>query len=148
PAGAQSNSPVRTDDPPGASALPTLTIDDARITEGDTGVRSLEFRFHLSMPAADSVSVDVATFDGTATVADQDYEPVSLRLTFPPARVAESLTGSVTGDTKIEADGPFLVRLATPVGAAFSDSEAVGTIVNDDVPLLAVADTAVAEGDV
>src|SRR5262245_54083954 len=115
-----------------ASGPPVLSIDDARIKEGDSGVRSLVFAVRLSAPVAESVSVDVSTHDGTATVDDHDYEPAHYRLTFPPDSTAEFFSVSVIGDTKLETNEWFGVRLSDPVGAALGDSEAVGTIINDE----------------
>ncbi len=112
--------------------LPRLSIDDARIKEGDTGVRNLMFALRLSAPMADSVSVQIATFDGTATVADHDYEPLSLAVTFPPGSTAESLAVAVLGDTRLEGNDWLQVRLAQPVGAAFAESVAIGIITNDE----------------
>jgi hypothetical protein len=105
------------------------------------------FTLHLSAPVADTVRVSVDTFDSTATVADLDYESASLQVTFAPGSVAESLAVHVLGDTKFERDELFGVRLSAPVVATLRNEQAIGTIVNDDSLMIAVADTSVAEGD-
>jgi hypothetical protein len=122
----------RTVMPAFADPLPTVWIDDARIKEGDSGTRSLTFTVRLSAPVAEAVSVGISTFDGTATVADNDYEPVDLHLVFPPNSTAASFAVSVFGDTRLEGNEWFLVRLADPVGATLGDGDAVGIITNDE----------------
>ena len=132
-------------DMPGAP--PELWVDDASVPEGDSGSQTCMFTLHLSAPVADTVRVSVDTFDSTATVADLDYESASLQVTFAPGSVAESLAVQVLGDTKFERDELFGVRLSAPVIATLRNEQAIGTIVNDDSLLIAVADTSVAEGD-
>jgi hypothetical protein len=150
PARADGVNRVRIDDPGTVSGVPSpsLTIDDASIAEYSLGARNMVFTVHLSVPAADTVTVHVTTLDSTATVADGDYVAADQMLAFPPGAVAESLTVKVLGDAKVEDNEQFLVLLSEPDGATLARSEAVGTIVNVDLPVLTVADTSVAEGDV
>ena len=146
--GPRNSQAVRRSDPQGPAEGPIeLWIDNARIPEGDSGSTTCMFTLHLSVPAADTVTVSVATFDSTATAADFDYEPVSLQVTFAPGSTAESLGVHVLGDRKFEPDEYFGVRLSEPVNAVLRNEEAIGTIVNDDLPPISVADTSVAEGD-
>jgi len=132
-------------DVPGAP--PELWVDDASVPEGDSGSQTCLFTLHLSTPVADTVRVSVNTFDSTATVADLDYESASLQVTFAPGSVAESLAVQVLGDTKFERDELFGVRLSAPVIATLRNEQAIGTIVNDEPLIIAVADTSVAEAD-
>ena len=138
---------LRTDLGGGAAQLPGLWAYDASIAEGGEGARKLVFTLNLSEPSSDTVSVDVSTADSTATIADGDFEAASMRLTFAPGSVAESLSVTVFGDTKYEADELLLVRLSSAVGAVLADSEAIGTILDDDPPAISVADTSIGEGD-
>jgi len=138
---------LRTDAQPPADGSPELWIDDASIAEGDSASRVCMFTLHLSAAFAETVRVNVATFDSTATAADLDYVPVSLRVTFAPGSTAESLGVQVLGDKRFENDEHFGVGLTEPVNALLRNAAAIGTIVNDDVPVLSVRDTSVAEGD-
>ena len=52
--------------------LPTLSIDDVSASEGDSGTKTFTFHVTLSAPAP-AVTFDIATADGTATVANNDY---------------------------------------------------------------------------
>jgi hypothetical protein len=62
---------------------------------------------------------------------------------------ATSKTFSVTlnGDTAVEANETFKVNLSSAVGATIADSQASGTILNDDGPTLSIADVSIAEGN-
>jgi hypothetical protein len=144
---ADSQALLRSDSQDAASGPPELWIDDARIPEGDSGSQVCMFTLHLSEAVSETVTVDVGTFDSTATAAGLDYDPVSLQVTFAPGSTAESLAVHVLGDTRYERDEWFGVRLSEPVQAVLRDGEASGTIVNDDLVMISVADTSVAEGD-
>ena len=54
--------------------LARISIDDASVMEGDAGSSDMVFRLHLSAALPQAVTVEVATFDSTATVVDLDYE--------------------------------------------------------------------------
>ncbi|MBI1797654.1 MAG: VCBS repeat-containing protein [Candidatus Eisenbacteria bacterium] len=118
--------------PSPAIAAALLSIDDSRLLEGNSGIRTMTFKVHLSAPAATDVFVDYTTQDGTATVADQDYDLVSGTLDFAPGATIATLYVTIHGDTKVEGNEWFKVELTNPVGAGIGRGEAFGTIVNDD----------------
>jgi hypothetical protein len=138
---------LRTDLSHGAGRLPEVSADDATVAEGDSATRSLMFTLRLSEQSIDTVSVEVATCDSTATVANADYAPAGVRIVFAPGSLAESLAVAVTGDTRFEPAEHLLLRLTLPSGAVLADSVATGSIANDDLPAISVRDTAMAEGD-
>ena len=51
-----------------------------------------------------SASVDYATADGTATVADNDYQANSGTLNFAASETTKQITVLVNGDTTFETD--------------------------------------------
>jgi Concanavalin A-like lectin/glucanases superfamily/Domain of unknown function (DUF1929)/Kelch motif len=53
--------------PVGSSSQPTLSIANATVTEGNTGTVSAQFTVSLSAAATQTVTVQYATADGTAT---------------------------------------------------------------------------------
>jgi len=114
--------------------LPELVIGDARVLEGNTTDTQLVFHLRLSAPAGDSVSVDFATYDGTATVADADYDSTRGSVAFPVGDSLATLTVVVHGDVRLEGNEWMRVRLSRPTGCSFAeaDSEAFGWIVNDE----------------
>jgi hypothetical protein len=130
---------------------PQLSIGDASVAEGDSGATPATFTITLSQaPASGSVSVHWATADDTAT-APGDYTAGSGDVTFAAGQLTRQVTVPVAGDTAVEGDETFTVRLSNPVNAELLDAQGVGAIVNDDgvvgTPALRVGDVTVTEGD-
>jgi len=129
-------------------ALPSLTVDDVQVTEGNGGATNAVFTVRLSAPSAQAVTVDYATQDGTA-VAPADYAATSGTLSFPAGTTTRTVTVPVVADVLDEADETFLMRLSNPAGAILGDAEATGTIVDDDSPpAVSIDDVSATEGDV
>ncbi len=131
-------------------ALPSLSINDVSVAEGDSGTTSLNFTVSLSAASGQTVTVNYATADNTAA-AGSDYQSTSGTLTFNPSDTAKTITVLVNGDTTFEQNETFFVNLTSPVNASISDTQGVGTITNDDAapatPTLFINDVSVAEGD-
>lgn len=115
-------------------ALPSLSIDDVSVNEGDSGSTDAVFTISLSTPAPlGGVAFDIATADGTATVADDDYVTHSLTQAWiPDGESSLAFTVQVNGDTEWEADETFFVNVTNVVNAVVADGQGVGTILNDD----------------
>src|SRR5206468_2292528 len=120
---------------------PMLAVNDVTVTEGDSGTVNATFTVSLSAASGQTVTVQAATANGTAT-APADYTAVGLTtLTFAPGQTSQSLTVLVNGDTLDEADETFLVNLSNPSNASISDGQGVGTITDDDgTPTLTIND--------
>ena len=127
---AQATSTIKNDDVPGD--VVAITIDDVRVTEGNSGTTAATFTVALNRVSRDPVTVQYATSDGTATVADGDYQAASGTLTFNAGDLSKTLTVTVTGDTKVEPDEAFTMTLSTPANAALAKSQGIAVIVNDD----------------
>lgn len=119
----------------GVPALPTLSVNDVSLNEGNSGTTAFSFTIGLSAPApAGGVTFDVATSDDTATAADGDYSPVVLTgQSIAAGAMGTTVTVLVNGDTIFEADETFTVNVTNVVGANVADAQGLGTIVNDDV---------------
>lgn len=117
----------------GGVELPTLSVNDASVLEGDEGTAILTFTVTLnsSEPVTQVVTVDYATADGTA-VAHQDYHPISGTLTFTPGETVQTVSVLVVGDTAVETDETFYLNLSNPTNATLLRQQAVGTILNND----------------
>ncbi len=115
-----------------AVVLPTLSISDVGLSEGDSGLTDFVFTATLSNPANQTVLVSYATANGTATVADNDYQPQSGTLTFAPGVTSQTITIEVVGDTTIEPTETFKVNLTAASGVANPNVTGTGTINNDD----------------
>ncbi|MGV1088564.1 MAG: Calx-beta domain-containing protein, partial [Mycobacterium sp.] len=105
------------------------------------------------MSKASTTAVAVAyatTSNGTAT-AGEDYVAGAGTLTFAAGETVKSVTVGVIGDTTVESNETFTVKLSTPSGATISHARATGTILNDDtapvLPTLSIADVSTAEGN-
>jgi hypothetical protein len=129
------------------AGLPSLTIDDVQVTEGNGGTTSAVFTVRLSAASGQAVTVDYATADGTATTP-ADYTTTAAAISFPAGTTTRTITVQVIGDLLDEANETFLVRLSSPAHALLGDAQATGTILDDDpMPVLTIGDVSLAEGE-
>jgi hypothetical protein len=131
---------IGNDDP-----LPSISIADVTVVEGNSGTQNAVFTLTLSAASGRPVTVAYATANGTAT-AGSDYTGTSGTATIPAGSTTVSVTVAVTGELTIEGDETFVVNLSTPTNATIADAQATGTIQNDDAPSLTIADASVTEG--
>src|SRR5206468_11068281 len=66
---------------------------------------------------------------------------------FAYGATTRTVTVLVNGDTLSELDETFTVNLSYPTYAVIADGQGVGTILNDDLPSLAISDVTVTEGN-
>ncbi len=130
--------------------LPSLTISDTSVPEGNTGTVNATFTVTLS-PASDvAVSAVVTTANGTAT-QPFDYTATNVGVLLLPGVTSQTVTVPVLGDTVGEANETFTASLSLPSGAAIADFSGVATIVDDDAPValptLSISDAVATEGD-
>jgi len=127
-------------------------IDDAIVTEGNSGTANAQFIVHLSQAAATPVTVNYATANGSAT-APGDYQATSGSLTFAVGEISKTINVPIVGDNVFEQVEGFLVNLSNAVGATITDGSAVGTIIDNDTPgsndppSVAIGDVTLSEGD-
>jgi endo-1,4-beta-xylanase len=127
--------------------LPSLSIDDVTVTEGDGAGVLATLTVTLSAPTTQTVTVNYATADNTA-VAPGDYTPASGTLTLDPLVTSQTLSVTVNGDLLDEPDETFNVSLSSPVNALIGQGLGVGTIVdNDPAPSVSIGDVSVIEGN-
>src|SRR5207244_3594616 len=102
-----------------------------------------------SHASSDTVTVDYTTNNGTATVADGDYDAASGTVTFDPGQTTQTVDVTINGDTTHETDETFTVDLSNASNAGIADGSGLGTIQDDDAaPTISIADASVTEGDV
>jgi hypothetical protein len=121
---------------------PTLSLENARVTEGNAGTTSATFTATLSAPSAETVTVDAETSTGTAK--GTDFVTTSRRLTFPPGSVRQTFTVAVKGDTATEADETFFATLTNPINATLKRARAKAIIANDDTTAATTAGVTIA----
>jgi len=128
-------------------ASPTISVANAGVTEGNVGDTILPFDVTLSVASAGTVTVDYTTTDGSATLANGDYDAASDTLTFDPGQTTKTVDVNVHGDTTYETNEGLTLDLSNANGATIADDSGTGTITNDDAaPTFAIDDVAVAEG--
>ncbi|HWN09270.1 MAG TPA: Calx-beta domain-containing protein [Pyrinomonadaceae bacterium] len=117
--------------------LPSFSIDDVTLAEGNGGPGTTLFTFTITKTGATafSTSVEYATADGTAvsTGGSPDFTAIpATPVTLTSAETTKQFSVLVNGDTTFEATEAFAVNLTNASGANISDSSGTGTITNDD----------------
>ena len=102
--------------------------------EGKKGKTTLlTFTVTLSAAYDQAVSMSFRTVNGTATTSDGDYVAKTGTLTFAPGETTKTITITVKGDSKKEADETFYLDLFGNSGnSLFTKNRGIGTILNDD----------------
>ena len=138
-------------DDDGAAQNPVaISIEDRSQPEGHGGAEAMAFTVVLDRAAGEPVEVVYLTSPVDAAPGF-DFITSGGAVTVPPGETVATVVVPVLGDTAVETDETFEVRLSTPsAGAWIADDTAVGTIANDD-PGLALAgvsidDVTVVEG--
>ncbi|MCZ8125422.1 MAG: DUF4114 domain-containing protein [Microcystis sp. LE19-114.1B] len=111
--------------------LPSLSIENTTVTEGNAGTQSANFTVRLSAPTNTTVTAQFTTKDGTAQ-AGTDYESSTEILTFAPGEVEKNITVAVKGDTISEPTETFTVNLTGVTNAILIQGEGIGTILDND----------------
>ena len=118
--------------PPPPPVVPTISVGDASVSEGNSGTSQLAFTVTLSQATTGPVTVHYSTGNGTAT-AGSDYTAVSGTLTFAAGETSKTISVPIAGDTLVEANETLSIALSSPSGATIAHGSATGTIINDDV---------------
>ncbi|MGV9009922.1 putative Ig domain-containing protein [Brevundimonas sp.] len=129
--------------------LPTLTINDVALNEGDTGTVTASFTVSLSSPAGPGgVTFDIATANNTAT-AGVDYVARNLAAqTIAAGASTYTFDVLINGDLLNEPLERFFVNVSNVSGAVVVDAQGRGTIQNDDAaPTLSINDVTLVEGN-
>jgi len=140
---------IRNDDA-APTVLPQINIGDVALNEGNSGTTSANFGVSLSKAFNQPVTVQYTTANGTA-IAGSDYVAKSGTVTFAAGETFKTVSVAVNGDTAVEANETFQVRLSSPTNASIGDGTGVGTIRNDDaaiaLPQITIGDLSVTEGN-
>lgn len=115
--------------------VPTLSISDATVTEGANGAGvdvQAEFSVTLSDASNQDVTVSYSTANGSA-VAGEDYTSASGTVTFAPGETVKTIRVAIADDPVIEGTETFTLNLSSPLAATLADTQAIGTILSDDV---------------
>jgi len=134
-----------------AAAMPTLSINDVSVIEGDSGETDAVFTIKLSWPTNVDVSYNVFTGTGGSATAGTDYTIVpSTKQTIPAGATSGTFIVKVKGDLDAsEVNETFGLNLHLPVNATIARGQGIGTILHDDDKsrLLSISDATVDEGN-
>ena len=131
------------DEVTGKPGVPTLTIADAKATEGN----AVEFTVTLDPASASDVTVAYATSDGTATADSSDADGADYtapesgaQLTISANQTSGTISIATGDDTVDEDDETFTVTLSDPSSNAELGVQktATGTIEDDDTDPAAI----------
>jgi len=111
----------------------TLTIDDATVTEGDSGTVEAVFTVHRSDNLDSAVTVSYGTANGDA-LSGSDFAASSGTLTFGPGETTKTFMVLVHGDLTDEYDQRFYVNLTAASGVNLLDGQGACTILDNDPP--------------
>ncbi|HEU4713142.1 MAG TPA: FG-GAP-like repeat-containing protein [Pyrinomonadaceae bacterium] len=135
------------------ASQPCLNIDDAGVTETDSGTINATFTVTLSAASAQTVKVNYFTTPAfiapgnSAATKGTDFENNPDTITFLPGETSKTINIPVKGDLIDEIDQFFLVALTTPVNAFITDGKGIGTIVDNDAPAtISINDASAPEG--
>lgn len=108
----------------------SISVDDATVTEGDSGTTNAVFNVSLSAPSEQTVTVDYATADSTAT-AGSDYVSGAGTVSFPAGTISQTIVVVVNGDVIVEPNEIFLVKLKNSTDGSIEDGQGLGTIIEE-----------------
>ena len=111
-----------------------LSINDVRAKESSG---EAIFTVSLSNASSTKITVNYSTEDGTALVG-QDYTSVEGMLSFSEndANLTRTIRVPLVDNNDDEPDETFVVRLSGVVGAMIDDDEGIGTIEDDEPPVV------------
>ena len=111
------------------STASQLSVADATASEEDDS--TIDFVVQLNPASTETVTVDYATANGTATSGD-DYTARSGTLTFAAGDTTKTVQVSIIDDNVDDDNETLTLTLNNASGAEISDSEATGTIRNTE----------------
>lgn len=118
---------------PAPGFAPEITIDRISTTEGNNGTHDVTFTVTASRASSEPITIDYATQDGTAH-GGVDYVATSGTLTLPPGARGATLGVTVNGNTDVDGDRAFRMRLTAATGGVLLEGTLDGTctIIDDD----------------
>ncbi|HJQ39775.1 MAG TPA: Calx-beta domain-containing protein [Thermoanaerobaculia bacterium] len=123
------------------NVTPALSISPPGPVRESTGTNTnAVFNVTMNVSSSQETRVSYATADMTAT-AGSDYSRTTGTLVFAPGEASKTVVVPVLGDSDVEDDERFAVVLSAPSGAPLAVDRAEATILDDDLPQIAGADT-------
>ena len=114
-----------------APKVPSISVADASLAEGNAGETQMAFTVALSTPTLNSVSVNYEVLDGTAQHGN-DFDRIAGTVVIPGGASSIRILVNIKGDIVPEGNETLRLRLSGALNATIADGEAIGTIVDDD----------------
>ncbi|MFB2736805.1 Ig-like domain-containing protein, partial [Umezakia ovalisporum] len=119
--------------------LPLINIAPANVTqsEGNEGLTPFTFTVTRTGDTTGIISANwVVTGTGDNPANAQDFGETfpSGTVTFAPGETSQVITVNVTGDRVVEPNETFRVTLSGATNASITTANAIGTVLNDDIP--------------
>lgn len=118
-----------------SSNVVSISPANASKLEGNTETTPFTFTVTRTGNTTESATLDyVVSGSGVNAANTDDFNglfPIGT-ITFAPGQTSQVITIDVSGDTDVELTETFDVRLTNAVGTAIANSNATGTITNDD----------------
>ena len=111
------------------STASQLSVADATASEEDDS--TIDFVVTLNPASDESVTVDYATANGSASAGD-DYTAASGSLTFNAGETSKTIQVSIIDDSVVDNNETLTITLSNASGADISDGQATGTITDGD----------------
>ncbi len=127
-----------------------ISVSDVNVMEATNATTNAVFTITVGDPHSDTITVNYATADVTAT-AGLDYVASSGQLTFPPGVSTQTVSVVVLDDTLAEATETFRLQLSSPTNAALAGTGyGTASILDngDPWPQISINDISLLEGDV
>jgi hypothetical protein len=111
--------------------LPTLSINDVRVTEGNSGTPEAVFTVTLSGQTSQQVSYYLTTESGTA-LDGEDFSAVAGASMLGPFSTKSVITVPITDDTLTEPDETFFLDISNATNATIIKGRGVCTITDNE----------------
>jgi hypothetical protein len=112
--------------------VPTVTLNNVQVAEGNSGTTQANFGVALSSPSGKLIQLTYSSEDMSA-IAGSDYQAAfNVILNIPAGSSSASISVPVNGDTTIELDETFALNISNLVNATINGASATGTILDDD----------------
>jgi Calx-beta domain/FG-GAP-like repeat len=109
---------------------PFISMNSVTVNEPPpSSTENAVFTVQLTNPTTQTVTVNFATVNGTAT-AGIDYVALNGTLTFNPLETVKSVSVVIRGDGNIEPDETFSLTLSSPTNASVSTGQVTAVIRN------------------
>ena len=115
-------------------SMTRVAIGDARVSEGDAGTTTMDFRVALSEDATERIDLSYSTQDGTATAGSDFVAATNVPLSFAVGQRSKMVSVTINGDEDPEENETFelVVALVGDPDVLLSTPRVQGTIENDD----------------